>query len=127
MEWLSRLSLVALAFAALACGSVAPSAPVSIDLLTESQPATACDDALATGRLVADPRSGLGLAAQSGERTSVMWPFGYSAVYADDALWLLDAIGTPVAAEGDVVEMGGGYGQAGLFYACAGSVRRVGS
>lgn len=119
-----RLIFVALAFTVTACGPDVPSTPMAIDLLTEDGSAQACMLALATGRLVADPRSGLGMMASDGSRYSVMWPFGYSAVYADDALWLLDRAGTPIAAEGDRIEMGGGFGTD-LFYACAGSVKRA--
>ena len=113
------------ALAVSACGPEAATSPLVVDLLTESQPSQACMDALATGRLAADPRSGLGIVAADGERYSVMWPFGYSAAYADDRLWLLDPDGTPVASEGDFVQMGGGSGRGGLFYACAGSIERV--
>jgi hypothetical protein len=118
------VSLATLAFVIVACGPDAQTSPVGIDLLTEDQPAQACMLALATGRLVADPRSALGIAAADGSRYSVMWPFGYSAVYADDLIWLLDRAGTPIAAEGDMIEMGGGFGT-NLFYACAGSIKRV--
>jgi hypothetical protein len=107
-----------------ACGPEPSSSPLSINLLTESQPAQACMDALATGRLVPDPRSGLGITASDGSQHSVMWPFGYSAVYSNDALWLLDAGGTSIVTEGDRIQMGGGFGRD-LFYACANSIRRV--
>ena len=82
-------------------------------------------DALFTGRLVPSAESGLAVADASGQVTRVMWPFGYSARYVDERLELLDAGGSVVAVEGDTVQMGGGLGNVGLFYACAGSVRRV--
>jgi hypothetical protein len=82
-------------------------------------------DALFTGRLVSNTESGLAVADARGQITRVMWPFGYSARYVDDHLELLDDDGSVVAAEGDTVQMGGGSGNAGLFYACDGSVRRV--
>ncbi|HEY8136035.1 MAG TPA: hypothetical protein VIF08_08360, partial [Candidatus Limnocylindrales bacterium] len=100
MDYLPRVGVIVLAFALLACGPEAATTPMAVDLLTESQASLACMDALASGRLVADPRSGLGISASGGERYSVMWPFGYSAVYADDRLWLLARDGTPIAAEG---------------------------
>lgn len=83
-------------------------------------------DALLTGRLVPHPETGLAVRAPNGELTKVMWPFGYSARYVEDRIELLNAEGSLVGAEGDVVQMGGGSGAAGLFYACAGSVERVG-
>jgi hypothetical protein len=98
---------------------------MTIELLTEPQPAEACMDALATGRLVPDPNTGLAIAASSGEVSRVMWPFGYSAQYVDGALVLFDDDGTAVAAAGDTIQMGGGSGANGLFYACSGTVERV--
>lgn len=93
--------------------------PVSITLLTESAPAQACMDALAQGTLVPDPRTGLALATSDGQRMPVMWPFGYSARLVDAQIELLDGSGALVAREGDTVQMGGGSGQNGLFFACA--------
>jgi hypothetical protein len=80
-------------------------------------------DALARGTLVPDPRSGLALATPTGERIPVMWPFGYSARLVDAVIELVDSSGNFVAREGDTVEMGGGFGANGLFYACTGLKR----
>lgn len=96
--------------------------PETITLLTEPAPAEACDDALAQGTLVPDPRSGLALATGA-ERTPVMWPFGYSARLVDGQIELVDGSGTFLAREGDTVQVGGGFGANGLFYACAGVQR----
>ncbi len=93
--------------------------PVSITLLTEPAPAQACMDALAQGTLVPDPRTGLALATSDGQRMPVMWPFGYSARLVNGEIELLDDSGAFVAREGDTVQMGGGSGQNGLFFACA--------
>jgi hypothetical protein len=128
MHRLNRLVLTSMAVFAVACGGGGPvptATPLSITLLTAEQPETACDDALATGALAPDPRSGLGLRGADGQRTSVMWPFGYSAIYQDDLIQLVDPDGEVVAVEGEVVQMGGGFGLEGLFYACAGSVEPV--
>lgn len=76
-------------------------------------------DALARGTLVPDPRTGLGL-ANGAERTPVMWPFGYSARLVDGVIELVDGSARFVAREGDAVEVGGGFGANGLFYACTG-------
>ncbi len=81
--------------------------------------------ALAQGTLVPDPRSGLAIAAPTGERTPVMWPFGYSARLVDGVIELLDDAGTFVAREGDAVEMGGGLGPNGFFFACARDIQRA--
>ena len=124
MDRLTIIGVIALAFALLACGPEVATTPMPVDLLTESQPSQACMDALATGRLAPDARSGLGIIAGD-DRMSVMWPFGYSAVYAEDTLWLVDPAGVPIAAQGDLIQMGGGSGSGGLFYACAGSIERV--
>lgn len=97
--------------------------PESIALLTEPAPAQACMGALAQGTLVPDPRSGLGIVSPGGERTPVMWPFGYSARLVDGVIELVDNTGTFVAREGDTVAIGGGFGGNGLFYACAGLER----
>ena len=125
MRRLSVASLVLSAFTAFACGAEPATTPMTITLLTESQPAQACMDALLTGRLVSDVQTGLAVQASTGEKTTVMWPFGYSARYADDRLELLDAGGSVVAVERETVQMGGGFGNGGLFYSCAGSVSRA--
>jgi len=97
--------------------------PEAITLLTEAARPQACMDALAQGTLVPDPRSGLALATPAGERTPVMWPFGYSARLVDGQIELLDDSGEFVAREGDTVQAGGGFGANNLFYACAGLQR----
>ena len=84
-------------------------------------------DALATGRLVPDPNTGLAIAGPNGEVNRVMWPFRYSAQYVEGVLVLFDDKGTAVAAAGDTIQMGGGSGANSLFYACSGTVERVGS
>lgn len=99
---------------------------MSITLLTAPGPVDACMDALAQGTLVPDPRSGLALATSSGERMAVMWPFGFSAHLVDTDIVLVDESGELVAREGDVIQMGGGSGANGLFYACAEGIQVVG-
>lgn len=111
--------------AALAASSAATTDPTSIQLLTQPRPEDACNEALATGTLVADPRTGLLIASAAGERTAVMWPFGYSARLVDNVIELYDAEGRYVAREGDLVSMGGGSGANNFFYACAGTVQRA--
>ena len=107
-----------------ATASAAPTPDLTeIQLLTEPQPSDACMDALATGTLVPDPTTGLAIASGNGERTTVMWPFGYTARLVDNVIELYDDHGIFVAREGDVVSMGGGFGANNLFYACGGSVQ----
>ena len=104
--------------------SPAPSPDVTeIQIFTEAQPAQACMDALAMGRLVPDTRSGLGFAGPDGVSNPVMWPFGYTARLVDNEIELHDSEGAFVAREGDQIEMGGGSGANGLFFACGGSVQ----
>jgi hypothetical protein len=81
--------------------------------------------ALGTGRLVPDARSCLGIAVGD-ELLSVMWPFGYSALYGDGAIRLVDPTGVLVASQGDMVQMSGGTRDDGLFYACSGTIQRIG-
>lgn len=65
-------------------------------------------EALMTGTLVADPRSGIAVQGPDGEVKKVLWPFGWAA--RDDAgrLALLDERSRTVAHVGDRVELGGG-------------------
>lgn len=98
---------------------------MTIELLTSTEAGDACMDALAQGTLVPDTRSGLGLRDSNGDITSVVWPMGYSALWTDGLIVLFDPSGTAIAQQGDIVQMGGGSGRAGHFYACAGSVERV--
>lgn len=118
--------VVLLAWALLAgCeGAPAPSAtttggPQQLALRTQPPPGpnAACMDALATGRLDLDPRSGLGLLHADGGRTPVAWPFGYSAWLIDGLPTLVDDVGRPIARAGDEIELGGG-GVDGVWYAC---------
>ena len=54
-----------------------------------------------------------------------MWPFGYSARLVDGVIELVDGSAKFVAREGDTVEVGGGFGANGLFYACSDGLVRV--
>ena len=127
MQRTSRLALISIALFFVACGGgPSPTAtPLTVTLLTQAQPVDACDDALATGTLVPNLQSGLGLQSPDGQLTPVMWPFGYSALYADDVLQLVEESGNVVAVEGNVISMGGGFGAGNLFHACPGSIQRV--
>lgn len=95
----------------------------TVQLKTAPAPVTGCDDALASGRLVANAQTGLAFADADGAVMPVLWPFGYSARRGLAGLELLDAGGAVVAREGDVVTAGGGTGNDGLFAVCAGSVK----
>ena len=94
-------------------------------LRTAPAPLNACDEALASGRLVASAQSGLAIADSTGHVTEVLWPFGYTARQEAAGLALLDADGRVVAHQGDVIELGGGLGANNVWAACAGSVRVV--
>jgi hypothetical protein len=96
-------------------------APVS--LRTQPAPISACMDALATGVLVTSNLSGL--AIRGGDEdvvTEVEWPFGYTARRDATGVVLVDSAGVDVAREGQVIQMGGGFGADGVFHACPGSV-----
>jgi len=90
----------------------------TVQLRTDSRPRDACDDALASGRLVTDARSGLALATNGGDVTPILWPFGWSARREMSSVVLLDGTGKVVAREGDLVQVGGGLGSDGFFAVC---------
>ena len=81
-------------------------------------------DALITGRLTRDPRSGLGLTTAGSPPVVVEWPFRYSAREEGGRVALLDETGKVVAQEGDMVQMGGGLGQMNIWFTC-GPVARL--
>lgn len=114
-----------LAVAALAILVVAGCSSAS--LRTQPAPISACMDALATGTLVASSRSGLAIRAggADGEATEVEWPFGYTARRDVVGLALIDSVGEVVAREGEVIQMGGGFGAENVFHACPGSISVV--
>lgn len=95
--------------------------PVSIR--TAPAAAQACDEALATGKLVKTAQSGLAIVDPIGAVTEVLWPFGYSARREGGRVALLDQTGTVVAHEGDTITMSGGMGANNRWAACAGTVR----
>lgn len=84
----------------------------------------ACMDALLGGTLVRHVQSGLGVSSE-GALTAVEWPFRYSARLVDGRVVLFDETGRAVAAEGDEITVGGGFGNQ-FWHACA-PVNRVGS
>jgi hypothetical protein len=71
----------------------------------------ACNDALLEGELVADDEFGFVVAHRDGP-SPVTWPHGYVARDASRRE-LVDDSGRVVAREGDMVALGGGYGDAG--------------
>ncbi len=73
MQRFRVLSGASLVLAVLLLAACTPAA-----LRTQPEPLSACMDALATGRLVADSRTGLGLADATGAVMPVEWPFGYA-------------------------------------------------
>jgi hypothetical protein len=111
---LGRVAATAVLLVTAGCSLVAPAA----QLKTAAEPPQACMDALTRGTLTRDPQSGLGLAAADGTRTPVEWPFGYSARNELGKIVLVDETGRTIAREGDVISVGGGFGDR-LWYACA--------
>jgi hypothetical protein len=78
---------------------------------------------------VAEPAAGLAIAADAASGASiarVRWPFEYSARV--DALGhaLVDNVGETVAHVGDRLQVGGGFGEDGVWRACGG-IERVSS
>lgn len=78
---------------------------------------TACPLALAEGVLVADGKN-LVLESPTGQRTTVLWPSGYSVRGDGDKLVLTDLFGSVKAREGDKIGVGGGVDVDGHFRAC---------
>ncbi len=117
---LTRLgSLAGIALVALAFAACSPS-----QLRTAPAPATACELALMAGSLERHPQTGLGIAGSDVDLTPVQWPFGYSARTELSTIVLVDESGKVVAREHDRVEVGGGLGNDGVWFAC-GPVRFV--
>jgi uncharacterized protein YceK len=115
---LQRIVALAILGAALAgCGSV--------QLRTAPEPLSACDDALASGRLVSNEQSGLALQATDGTIVPLLWPFGYTARRGVTGIELLDNGGAVLAREGDFITAGGGTGNEGVFAVCPASVKVV--
>lgn len=114
-----------LVIAVAACGSSAaptPTPSLEFGIRTAAQTFDACMDALIGGTLARHPQSGLGI-ANEGEQTPVEWPFRYSARVIDGRVILFDETGKAVAAEGDEITVGGGFGNQ-FWHACA-PVNRV--
>jgi len=116
---MSTRRLAALALAALVL------AACSVQLRTAPAAVPGCDDALGSGRLVVDSRSGLGLADGSGRITPILWPFGYTARRDPAGVTLVGHKGEVLAREGDFVQAAGGTGADGVFAVCDGTVRVV--
>ena len=100
-------------------------AACSTQLRTAAAPVSHCDDALISGRLVAEAQSGLAVIDSTGKITPVLWPFGYSARRGLSTIELVDEGGKAVAKEGDFVEISGGFAADETWAACAGSVTVV--
>jgi hypothetical protein len=119
---LAALFVLLVATALSGCGTTQLS---TIPLHTAAKPETACDAALATGRLTNNRPNGLALQGANGETSLVLWPFGYRTQGVVGSMELIDDHGQFVAREGDMVEMTGGMGTEGFFVACAGTIKVV--
>lgn len=97
----------------------------SVQLRTAPAAVQACDDALASGRLVADPQSGLALAGSTGAVLQILWPHGYTARRDPTGIALIGLKGEVLAREGDFITAGGGGTADGVFAVCEGSVLLV--
>jgi hypothetical protein len=111
------LAVVVVALASVGCNQLV--------LRTAPAPQEACDAALLSGRLVSSRESGLAIQVPGEPNLEVTWPFGYRAGGFAGSLELQDETGRVVAREGDVVQMGGGMGGDGSFFACAGTIHVV--
>ncbi|HEX5827874.1 MAG TPA: hypothetical protein VFY23_10160 [Candidatus Limnocylindrales bacterium] len=78
------------------------------------QPVLACPPAGLAGTLRRDARTGLTI-----DGYTLVWPHDYSATLDGDVAVLLDDRGDPVAREGDVIRVAGGFATpGGLFDVC---------
>ena len=81
----------------------------------------ACPAALLMGTLVTDERWVLAVRDTEGHTREVIWPSGYAGRRDGNRLALIDALGVPVAHEGDRLQIGGGEtGANGAWLACGG-------
>ena len=118
MKMLQRMCALALLGATIA-------ACTPVQLRTGPAAVNVCDDALGSGRLVANAQTGLAFVDATGATIPILWPFGYSARREGTGIVLVDETGKVIAHEGDFVQAGGGTGNEGLFAVCAGSVKVV--
>lgn len=115
-----RLALYAIISVLLvsSCGLFSSRSPVVIR--TQDTPRGGCKLSEIQGVLVADPTWGLALTVTpTGKPFGVVWPHGYSARRDEGRVSLLDATGTVVARERDLVEMAPGNEIDGVLYPCA--------
>ena len=92
---------------ALLMGTACSGSLIPVPTQAPAAPGAFCEQALAAGRLVADPRWGIALDDPAGFVRKVIWPYGYVA-RRDARLVLLDGASQVVAGEGDEVTIGGG-------------------
>jgi hypothetical protein len=123
--------LLAVATLATACSPAGSSSPTpdpaaasAFLIRTAKAQPQACMDALLTGKLARNPASGLGVTPVGSPPVAVEWPFRYSAREVDGRIALIDATGSVVAQEGEMVQMGGGLGQLNVWFTC-GPVERL--
>ena len=114
----SVIAALLVAIVVAACG-----APVG--LRTQPGPISACEDALATGTLVTNNQTGLGIRGADGTVQGVEWPFEYTARRDVGGLALYDSVNVLVAREGQVIQMGGGTDDDGVWHACPGSIKVI--
>jgi len=118
-------TIAAIAACAPAQLGTAPATGAPVQLRTAPAAVNVCDDALGSGRLVANAQTGLAFSDATGATIPILWPFGYSARREGSGIALLDKTGKVVAHEGDFVQAGGGSDGKGVFAVCAGSVKVV--
>jgi len=121
MTWL-RFGLLVMVLAGCGGEPSEPTAPMPVALRTQPPPAggEACMGALLTGTLTTSGLSGIAIVDSEGGIHEIAWPFGYSGRIHAGGLDLLDASGTVVASSRDTVEIGGGEGNDGTWFACGG-------
>jgi hypothetical protein len=86
--------------------------PGTLDLITIASRASGGMDALGNFTMQYDSSDNCLYAELDGQRTTFVWPFGYSGSSSDGVVTVFDARGEPVARTGEEIQLGGGGGDA---------------
>jgi hypothetical protein len=86
--------------------------PGTVDLITMASRTSGGMDALGTFTMQYDSSANCLYAELDGQRSTFVWPFGYSGTNSDGVVTVFDARGEPAATTGEEIQLGGGGGDA---------------
>lgn len=86
--------------------------PGTVDLITMASRMSGEMDALGTFTMWYDASANCLYAEVDGQRSTFVWPFGYSGTSSDGVVTVFDARGEPAARTGEEIQLGGGGGDA---------------